>query len=141
MRIHALAIHAGQGGDHPRCLTDVPNVRRGQQQAHVSRLSQFVQLHQARPQLGRFNGFRSLERVGPSAGRCQVAFDTPRFGIDLFQFLGFEQPIHFELAEVVQQRPLFGRKTIGFPLQRLQSLARATRHRLGLRAVGLLGAR
>jgi hypothetical protein len=45
-------------------------------------------------------------------------------------------PLHFELAQVAEQRPFVGGQSIGLALKRLQPLGGAPRHRFGPCSLG-----
>ena len=118
-----------------RRLADLPHVGRREQQPQIAALAELVDVDEPRSQFGPAGRFLALELARSLFVRRQLRRDLRPVGRDLPQFLGFDLPIDLQLAQVAEQRPLLRGERVRFALQRLQTLGRAPRQRLGARAV------
>src|SRR5207248_3512154 len=135
----APAIELRQRRDRARRLTDGAEVGGRQQQAQVAALSQLVDFDQPRAKARTLGQVALFELAHALAGARELGGDALQQPVDLYVLLRFDLPFNFELAQIADERLLFGREQIRFALQRLQPLGRAARKRLSPRALGLLG--
>ena len=134
----AVAITFRERRDRARRVTHAAHVGGGQQQPQISPLSQLVQLDNSRAELGPLGRVARVEP--PDLGVClgELGGERRRFRIDLLQFFRFDLSVELEPTEIPDERAFFGRKPIGFRMQRLKPLGGAARERFRYAAVGLL---
>ncbi len=135
-----IPVAPGNGGDHAGGLTDTADFGGGQKQPQVPALAEFVQLGEARAQSWKVG---LLLRLEPR----QFLVECGEFGGGAFfvapglpEFLVLDLPLELEPTQVAEQGARLRREAIRFLVERLQTLARRPRQRLGAGAVVLLRA-
>jgi hypothetical protein len=136
VRLDAVAIQLGQRRHCARGLSQTSKVGSRQQQPQISCLAELVDFDETLVELGDLGLSRSPEGVHPGARPAELGLHTRGIRVDALELFRLYLPLHLELAQVAEQRPLVGCQSIRLALERLQPIGGAPRHRLGPRALG-----
>src|SRR5688572_8295207 len=134
----AMSIHGSDGGDHAVSAADLPEIGHVEEQAHVSRAAELVDLDHARFENRPRCFDLLLERSDLVAGIAEVETYFQRISLSLFEVLGSEVALDFIPPQIAKPRTLLPSQLIGLALQGDKPLVYAPRLRLSARAVGTL---
>lgn len=139
--VHPLTILFGQCGHQTHGLTELTQVRRRQEQSCVLPTPQFVERHQTSLEIGQRGTCLCRQYVNLLVETRKSDSGRLRLFLCAFEFGRSNFPRDFELAQIAQERPLFGRESIGFVSKGTQPIRCTSRQRVALFAIGLLSIR